>query len=216
MVGASNLKALHPPQVFFPVKLPPSSSSSSSSMEIKTLIQTLICRVLRALSIAKTKTLSLIAQAMKDKKPMQLIYPAKRKSTSTITKKIKNRNKKVIFGSFRLHYNFFSNSSHVLPVPAPVYDGLPESHLYYDSTWNSVVPSEPLAEECTPESELSGYLQWLEEKVQGKASSTTENNIDRADIDKLADLFIASCHEKFILEKQESCRRFQEMLARSM
>jgi hypothetical protein len=29
-------------------------------------------------------------------------------------------------------------------------------------------------------------------------------------------LFIASCHEKFILEKQESYRRFQEMMARSM
>jgi hypothetical protein len=29
-------------------------------------------------------------------------------------------------------------------------------------------------------------------------------------------LFIANCHEKFILEKQESYRRFQAMMARSM
>lgn len=64
------------------------------------------------------------------------------------------------------------------------------------------------------EAQLSGYLQWLEEnKVHEKSMDTTE--ADANEIDKLADLFIASCHEKFMLEKQESYRRFQEMLARS-
>ena len=46
----------------------------------------------------------------------------------------------------------------------------------------------------------------------GDGNPTAENNDD---IDKLADLFIASCHAKFILEKQESARRFKEMLERS-
>jgi hypothetical protein len=35
------------------------------------------------------------------------------------------------------------------------------------------------------------------------------------DIDRLAERFIARCHERFMLEKQASFRRFQEMLARS-
>ncbi|XP_047944320.1 uncharacterized protein LOC125190938 [Salvia hispanica] len=55
--------------------------------------------------------------------------------------------------------------------------------------------------------ELSKYLQWLEER--GDEESCNE-------IDRLADLFIADCHEKFRLEKQESYRRFQEMMARSV
>lgn len=94
----------------------------------------------------------------------------------------------------------------MLPVPAPVLEGLPDSHLYYDSTWNSTISTEPNEE--ASESQLSGYLQWLEEKP----SEETEVN----EIDKLADMFIASCHEKFLLEKVESYRRFQEMLARSV
>ncbi|VFQ73950.1 unnamed protein product [Cuscuta campestris] len=52
--------------------------------------------------------------------------------------------------------------------------------------------------------ELTGYLRWLEEKGGS-------NN----DIDRLADMFIADSHERFRLEKVESYRRFQEMLARS-
>ncbi|KAG6414081.1 hypothetical protein SASPL_126798 [Salvia splendens] len=55
--------------------------------------------------------------------------------------------------------------------------------------------------------ELSKYLQWLDER--GDEESCNE-------IDRLADLFIADCHEKFRLEKQESYRRFQEMMARSV
>lgn len=120
--------------------------------------------------------------------------------------KNKNKNKKLFFGSFRLHYNWCS--SHVVPVPAPV---LGETHLYYDSTWNSVLSTEQAGESAAGESsQLSGYLQWLEEKVHD--NSDTDIN----DIDKLAEMFITSSHEKFQLEKQESARRFQEMMARSM
>uniref|UniRef100_A0A453D3V6 Uncharacterized protein n=1 Tax=Aegilops tauschii subsp. strangulata TaxID=200361 RepID=A0A453D3V6_AEGTS len=36
------------------------------------------------------------------------------------------------------------------------------------------------------------------------------------EIDKLAEKFIARFHAKFLLEKQESYRRYQEMIARSI
>ena len=39
---------------------------------------------------------------------------------------------------------------------------------------------------------------------------------DGNEIDNLAKRFIARCHERFMLEKQESYRRYQEMLARSL
>lgn len=108
----------------------------------------------------------------------------------------------------------------MVPVPAPALGGFSDqTHLYYDSTWNSVLSkTNELAGEAAAgggggESlQLSGYLQWLEEKVR---DNSTEKDVDD-DIDKLAEMFIANSHEKFQLEKQESARRFQEMMARSM
>lgn len=71
-----------------------------------------------------------------------------------------------------------------------------------------------LYEDCHDDDlQLAGYLQWLEEKVHDdKKGSGNEMN----EIDKLAELFIADCHEKFKLEKQDSDRRFHEMMARGM
>ncbi|KAJ9184701.1 hypothetical protein P3X46_004403 [Hevea brasiliensis] len=199
MVTSPNLKTLHPLQVFS-AKTP---SSTLSSMKIKTLIHTLIishvCRIVRALSKAK----SILAQILKESQPINLIC-----STKAI--KRKHRQRKVFFGSFRLHYNWCS--SHVLPVQEPVVVG-----GYYDSTWNSVITTS----EENPESQLSGYLHWLEDqKVQDKSNDNNNGDDDDEgdvnEIDRLAEMFIASCHEKFRLEKQESYRRFQEMMARSM
>lgn len=65
-------------------------------------------------------------------------------------------------------------------------------------------------EEQDDDDELSRYLKWLEEKGNREQESSCN------EIDKLADMFIANCHEKFRLEKQESYRRFQEMMARSV
>ncbi|KAJ6698583.1 DUF761 DOMAIN PROTEIN [Salix purpurea] len=103
-----------------------------------------------------------------------------------------------------------TSHAHHLTLSEPVLDGFSASHFYYDSTWNSVVPNEK-HEHSTDQSQLSGYLHWLEQKVDDEDSTGTEKDINR-----LADLFIASCHEKFKLEKQESYRRFQDMMARSM
>lgn len=117
----------------------------------------------------------------------------------------------MLCSSIRFHYNWCS--SHVLPMPEPAEDGVESSHMYYDSSWNSVIPSEEGGgEEDDFEPQLSSYLRWLEEKHAG--NSAEELAVD--EIDRLADMFIANCHEKFRLEKQESYRRYQEMLARSM
>lgn len=111
----------------------------------------------------------------------------------------KNKNKnKIFFGSFRLHYNWCS--SHVMPVPDPMWE---LGHFYYDHA-------------AADGSQLSGYLQWLEERKLESETTTTTTTAEMNEIDRLAEMFIASCHEKFRLEKQESARRFQEMMARSM
>uniref|UniRef100_A0ACD5Y3B3 Uncharacterized protein n=1 Tax=Avena sativa TaxID=4498 RepID=A0ACD5Y3B3_AVESA len=76
---------------------------------------------------------------------------------------------------------------------------------YYDSSWNSVIP----AEQLPPMTTTGRYLEWPEE--DGVEEETAGCN----EIDRLAERFIARCHERFVLEKQASFRRFQEMLARS-
>ncbi|KAI9110651.1 hypothetical protein K1719_018517 [Acacia pycnantha] len=62
--------------------------------------------------------------------------------------------------------------------------------------------------------ELARHHRWVEEKVRDKG--TNNNEKIKEDIDVLAKCSLCSCQEKLRLEKQESDRRFQEMLARSM
>ncbi|XP_018857834.1 uncharacterized protein LOC109019910 [Juglans regia] len=178
-----------------------SPSSNLSFTKIKSLIHTLIyshmCRIIRALSKAKT----ILVEIVKEIQHIQIIFPQD-----------KNKNKKLFFGSFRLHYNWCS--SHVVPVPAPVLNGLSDTHFYYDSTWNSVLYTGDQKGEDAGESQLSGYLRWLEEKVRDDNSTSDQEDVN--DVDKLAEMFIANCHEKFRLEKEESYRRFQDMMARSI
>lgn len=84
------------------------------------------------------------------------------------------------------------------------------------------MPAEQKAGEDCPDSQLAGYLQWLEENAHDDDDdgddviSTTNYEKEINKIDMLAEMFIANCHEKFRLEKQESDRRFQDMLARSL
>ena len=143
------------------------------------------------------------------------------------TKKNKYRNK-ILFGSFRLHYNWCSSShAHVLPIPSPILinNNTSSSDIYYDSTWNSIYATHDENHDhdqvfngnvgnCKEDQgQLSSYLQWLEEK-----GSKNENLVYEVEneIDKLADMFLANSHEKFRLEKIESYRRCQELLARSL
>ncbi|XP_040383757.1 uncharacterized protein LOC121055372 [Oryza brachyantha] len=89
---------------------------------------------------------------------------------------------------------------------------------YYDSSWNTMIPAE--RQLLRP---ISGYLSWPEKEEeednndQGQREDDDDEEEDgQNEIDKLADNFIARCHERFMLEKQESYRRFHEMLARSL
>ncbi|XP_022134094.1 uncharacterized protein LOC111006449 [Momordica charantia] len=193
MVGPSSPKILPSLQIF---SVKSSSSSTLIFVKFKTFLHTLVfshlCRLTRAISRAKSTVVHIVKES----------YHSKNKSKN-----------KIFFGSFRLHYNWCS--SHVMPVPAPVLEG----HFYYDSTWNSLISEDELRKGVggTVDSpQLSGYLQWLEERKIGGNNLRGESEGEMNEIDKLAEMFIASCHEKFRLEKQESYRRFQEMMARSM
>ncbi|MCD9560655.1 hypothetical protein HAX54_019384 [Datura stramonium] len=199
----------HPKTLFSSLKSSSTTPSSSTlnSMKFKTLVQSFIFshlyRVIRALAKAK----SILFQLVKNVQLVHLVeFP--------MMKKNKNKNAKLFLGSFRLHYNWCS--SHVMPVPVPIaLADCSTGHVYYDSNWNSIISI------ACDESELSEYLQWLEEKANceennNNNSNNNNNNNNGNDIDKLADMFIANCHERFRLEKVESYRRFQEMLARSV
>ncbi|XP_015692063.2 uncharacterized protein LOC102703209 [Oryza brachyantha] len=101
-------------------------------------------------------------------------------------------------------------------------------YCHDDSTWNVVVPAAEAAEELRggDDSEDCGYLCWLEEATSPDALPAAEEGEDGGgggggdsamnEIDRLAERFIARCHAKFLLEKQESYRRYQEMMARSI
>lgn len=161
-----------------PSSSPSHSPSSLSSMKLKTLLQTFV--FLHMYRIA-SKTKSLLTQFLKNIHLIHLQFPLR---------KNKKNPKNIFFGSFRLHYNWCSNS-----------------HPHVPHVMIQTCPNSTSAFEMQDSTELSKYLQWLEEK--GDQDSMNE-------IDKLADLFIANCHEKFMLEKQESYRMFQEMMARSI
>ncbi|XP_010265878.1 PREDICTED: uncharacterized protein LOC104603523 [Nelumbo nucifera] len=176
---------------------------SSNSMKIKTLFHSHvfrhICLVVRALTKAK----SVIAELFKDDDRPDYYKNSIKKS----------KKKRKLFSTIRTHYNWCS--SHVIPMPEPAMDGFSSGHnLYYDSTWNSVCPAEEC--EAAVESQLSGHFHWLEEKVVVPAAENSTADVEVDEIDRLAAKFIASCHEKFRLEKQESYRRYQEMMARSV
>ncbi|KAG7033099.1 hypothetical protein SDJN02_07152, partial [Cucurbita argyrosperma subsp. argyrosperma] len=179
MAAPSSPNILPSLQVF---SLKSSNSSTLFLVKFKSFLHTIIfshlCRLARAISRAKSTVVRVL------------------KKNYHYTNRNKN---KIFFGSFRLHYNWCS--SHVMPVPDPVWEG----HFYYDTA-------------TADSSQLSGYLQWLEErKLESEtAAGVTTIATEMNEIDKLAEMFIASCHEKFRLEKQESARRFQEMMARSM
>ncbi|CAN1278203.1 hypothetical protein LINPERPRIM_LOCUS16567 [Linum perenne] len=214
------LKTLQPPLQAFSSTTKQHSSSSSSSIatmkSIKTLIHTLVvahlCRAFRALRRAK----SILIQALKDHNfPFHylIIYPSSSSSSTHRSKRIhvSNKHKKIFFGSFRLHYNWGStSSSHVLPVPDSVLRGFDE----YEGSCSWKKNSGAEVEGGGGGATLAGYLLWLEEKDKERKKISDEDVAN--EIDRLAEMFIADCHEKFQLEKQESMRRFQEMMARSM
>ncbi|XP_068649384.1 uncharacterized protein [Aristolochia californica] len=167
-----------------------------NSMKIKALVRSPVlrhlCHVLDVLTRVKSMLMDLV------------------NTNKTCHDKHKRNKKNSLYGSIRLHHNWCS--SHVRPMPDPVTDGCFSSdNAYYDSTWNSFVAVED-GGDCESGPPLSGLPHWLEEKQVDNHAG--DGDVD--EINRLADVFIANCHEKFRLEKQESYRLFQEMLARGL
>ncbi|CAJ2673079.1 unnamed protein product [Trifolium pratense] len=196
------------PLPIFSLKQP--SSSALTSKKIKKLIHTLIvssmCRIIRALSKAKSTLVEILKGS---KSNINFPYPS--------NKKYSNKKKKIIMGSFRLHYNWCSSRSysHVMPIPSRVYEGLPKTVISGEQA-QKCDNNLQHGEDFCHDSELEGYLRWLEEiDGDGYTGSEKDEEIIK-DVDMLAEMFITNCHEKFRVEMEESCRRHQEMLARSL
>ncbi|KAL2464784.1 hypothetical protein Fot_52740 [Forsythia ovata] len=115
--------------------------------------------------------------------------------------KIKKNEEKLFFGSFILHRNWRSPDR--MPVLLQAYNAGPA--YCNDSKWNADIETE--YDGLRQDSELSGYLRWLEEE---------DHEDDCSNIDELAEIFIENCYEKFRLEREESYRKYQEMMARSL
>jgi Cotton fibre expressed protein len=106
------------------------------------------------------------------------------------------QNKLVSF--IKLHLKW--NPSHVTPIT--------DSSQVYNYTYSACDLVISAQEKHGEEERETEYLEWLEER------ETDESEMN--EIDRLAEEFIADCHRKFLLEKQESYRRYQEMMARSV
>ncbi|MED6171098.1 hypothetical protein PIB30_037576 [Stylosanthes scabra] len=164
-----------------------SSSALSSTNKLKNLIQTLIVSQMCRLIRSLSKLKAIILNNFDS----TIDFPSHLNKNHYSSK-----TNRIIMGSFRLHYNWCSSSKsstthhHVLP-----------------KKWKQEVL---VVDEDFHDLELAGYLQWLEEKPH------QNKEIIVNDIDLKAEVFIANSHEKFRLEKQESDRRFQEMLARGL
>ncbi|XP_074563304.1 uncharacterized protein LOC141819939 [Curcuma longa] len=124
-------------------------------------------------------------------------------------KKWRRQRKEQQFELLNLRLNW-SSPNVISPIPElPVFSEFDTYSLCYDSPWNSALI---LTEDGDDKAEMSlvGHLEWVEDDLESLGEEDGENEIDQ-----LAEKFIASCHEKFRLEKEESRRRYQEMLERS-
>ncbi|RWW17868.1 hypothetical protein GW17_00018184 [Ensete ventricosum] len=139
-----------------------------------------------------------VVRALTNAKSMvwELLSRRNATSSSVYNTKTRRRQAEEVFSSIK---------PHVTPISEPLN---PEEFeidrcLYYDSTWNSMISAEVM--NC----DTASCYEDEEDEDEDEGGGGNE-------IDRLADKFIASCYEKFRLEKQESYRRYQEMLARSM
>ncbi|KAI4371970.1 hypothetical protein MLD38_010258 [Melastoma candidum] len=160
--------------------------------------------------------------------PMVRGYSVVRRIRLSFSRKLKYMTKRSSSSSyFRFHYNW-SSRSYILPVPSTIQAGLRHnsdrcvnvSPKIYSDRYS--IQSSDHVEEGNEEfhnSQLDGYLKWLEERhgqVQDSQWRNDSSTCSRSHIDMLAEKFIEERYGMFILEKQESERRFQEMMARSL
>ncbi|KAL2535113.1 hypothetical protein Adt_08464 [Abeliophyllum distichum] len=187
MAVSPHLKTLHSLFVFS-IK----ASFNLSFMQLKTLIRNFILSELYRLIRAFFKAKAILVDVLEDVQRVRL---------KDVFLKIKKNEEKLFFGSFRLNRNWRSPDR--MPVLLQAYNAGPA--YCNDSKWNDDIETE--YDGLKQDSELSGYLRWLEEE---------DHEDDCSNIDELAEMFIENCYEKFMLEKQDSYRKYQEMMARSL
>ena len=146
------------------------------------------------------------------------------RSTTTVKRSSK------IASFMKPHPSYWAGDSSLAQATTKELSYLYASHVcsfHHQPAGNVVVPAPQPAGLDGAGEYYCGYLRWLEEEmpdevivleeeedVDGAADDGGNNDLN--EIDRLAEKFIARCHAKFLLEKQESYRRYQEMMARSV
>ncbi|KAI4310677.1 hypothetical protein MLD38_035636 [Melastoma candidum] len=156
-------------------------------------------------------------------------YPVAHHLRLSLSRKFRYRVKKSASSSyFRFHYNW-SSRSYTWPVPANVLPGCQSGsyrvfsieRLGNGSSSGGTKPSEETGggeDSHSHYSQLNFYLEWLEQRENDRDPTSGElsSRTTVSDIDTMAEKFIEEKYEMFVLEKQESERRFREMMARSL
>lgn len=152
-----------------------------------------------------------------------LLHLLSKKAAIELRRKIKrrhnaedNKNSPCICGCVEMHLNLLPPSGWPWPQTTAVLEPLEAGffyYSYYDLSGNTVMPAEL---QLPP---ITRYLEWPddeERQMEVDDDEDEDNGGGCNEIDSLAESFITRCHERFMLEKQESYRRYQEMLARSL
>ncbi|OEL28049.1 hypothetical protein BAE44_0010932 [Dichanthelium oligosanthes] len=186
-----------------------------------------ILRIRRHVHAFVSKQVGRVAVALGGARAMLLDLLSKkagvelRRKTKQKQRGRENKDPPCICGCVEMHLNLLPpswSSSSSWPETTAVLAEPLESGLYYyyyyyyyDPWWNTAIP----AELQLPQ--IATYLEWPDEEHEMDDDDDNEEDGGGCnEIDSLAERFIARCHERFMLEKQESYRRYQEMLARSL
>ncbi|KAJ3693168.1 hypothetical protein LUZ60_008648 [Juncus effusus] len=153
---------------------------------------------------------------------------------------IKER-KKIIINSITMHINY-SSSLHIVPINSeqvyyesswnnpiiPIEEPPLAGYLqWFDKSSNKMTDDQRDCDNEKSSDEMTYYQsdydgdKSFDEMIDDQRDYDSDNRGDSCgdnsiDIDRLAESFISSSYEKFMIEKQESFRRFQEMMARSL
>ncbi|KAG0543079.1 hypothetical protein BDA96_02G158600 [Sorghum bicolor] len=188
-----------------------------------------ILRIRRIVHAFVSKHAGRVAMALGGARAMLLDLLSKKQAAGVETRrKIKKKqrgetNNKdppcCICGCAEMHLNLLppswssSSSSKTTAVLEPLEPGFLH-YSYYDPSWDTEIPPEL---QLPP---IAGYLERPDEEsgviMEDDDGGEEDGGVGYHEIDSLAERFIARCHERFMLEKQESYRRYQEMLARTM
>ncbi|XP_066327449.1 uncharacterized protein [Miscanthus floridulus] len=203
---------------------------SSISPKISTILQSHVYprfgRVLRALARVKSALLDALGRRARRRRRKQHTAIGCGRSK---TKRTSRQQAATTSGGFAKRPPYLTWSGSLSPARTAAEATLGVNyHVYpcYDSALSAVVvlAAAPGGIEggTATAGEYCGYLRWLEEELADEVVVVEEDDEGEEDagggneIDRLAEQFIARCRANFLLEKQESYDRCQEMIARSL